>query len=55
LSLGGGKVFLRSTGYQLEEQVVSLGHLASVLVAEGAAPVDQDPQDGELLVVDDRS
>ncbi len=52
-SLRGGQVLLRSAGDQLEQQVVDLQHLAGVLVAEGAAPVDQHPQHSELLVVDD--
>jgi hypothetical protein len=50
-----GQVLLRATGDELQQQVVDLGHLAGVLVTEGAAPVDQDPQDGKLLVIDDGS
>lgn len=41
--LGGGRVLLRCAGDQLEQQVLDLGHLAGVLVPEGAASVEQHP------------
>lgn len=55
LACGCGQILLRGSGDELEQQVVQLRHYAGVVLAEDAAPVGQDPQDGELLVVDDRS
>jgi hypothetical protein len=34
---------------------VDLGHLAGVLIPQGSAPVDQDPQHSQLLVADHRT
>ena len=36
-----------------QQQLVELGHHSGVVLAQRAASVDQDPQDRELLVVDD--
>ena len=55
LGLGGGQVLLRTARDQFQQQVVDLGHLAGVVITQRAAPVDQDPQHRELLVVDDRT
>lgn len=52
--LSGGEVLLRSAWDEFEQQLVELGGHPGVVLAEGSSPVDQDPQDGELLVVDDR-
>ena len=54
LGLGGGQVLLRPAGDQLQQQLVQLGDHPGVVLAQGAAPVDQDPQHRQLLVVDHR-
>jgi hypothetical protein len=54
LGLGCGQVLLRPTGDELQQQVVQLGHHPGVVLTQRAAPVDQDPQHRQLLVVDDR-
>jgi hypothetical protein len=52
--LPGRQVLLRTARDQLEEQLVQLGDHPGVVVAERSTAVDQDPQDGELFVVDHR-
>jgi hypothetical protein len=53
--LGGREVLLRTARDQLQQELVDLRHLAGVLVPERATTVDQQPQHGELFVVDHRS
>ena len=55
LGLGGGQVLLRPAWDQLEQQLVQLGDHPGVVLTQRPAPVDQDPQHRELLVVDDRT
>ena len=55
LGLGGGEVLLRPAGSQLQEQAMQLAGHPGVVLTQRSAPVDQDTEDGELLVVDDRS
>jgi hypothetical protein len=55
LGLGRREVLLRTAGDQLQEQVMDLADHPGVVLTQGSAPVDQDPQDRELLVVDDRA
>ena len=54
LGLGGGKVLLRPTRNELEQQLVQLAGHPSVVLTQRATPVDQEPEHGELLVVGDR-
>jgi hypothetical protein len=54
LGLRGGQVLLRPARDELEQQVVQLRDHAGVVLAERPAPVGQDAQHSELLVVDDR-
>ena len=53
--LGGGEVLLRATGQHFQQDPVQLADLAGVLLADRAAPVDQQLQHLELLVGDDRA
>jgi hypothetical protein len=39
---------------QLQQQLVQLSHHPGVVLTEGAAPVDQNPQHGKLFIVDQR-
>ena len=54
LGLAGGEVLLRPARDQLQQQLVQLGDHPGVVLTERAAAVDQDPQHGELFVVDHR-
>jgi hypothetical protein len=42
--LAGGEVLLRSTGDQLQEQLVELGDHPGVVLTQRPSPVHQDPQ-----------
>jgi hypothetical protein len=50
----GGEVLLGSARDEFQQELVELGGHPGVVLAERPAPVDQDPQDRELLIVDDR-
>jgi len=50
-----GQVLLRPAGDELQQEVVQLGHHPRVVLTQSPAPIDQDPQHGELLVVHDRT
>jgi hypothetical protein len=52
LAWDGGQALLRATRDEFEEQLVQLGHHPGVVLTERAATVDQDPQQGEPLVID---
>jgi hypothetical protein len=51
--LGGGEVFLRPARDEFERQSVQLGDHPGVVLAQRPAPVGQDPQHCQLLIVDD--
>ncbi len=53
--LGRGQILLRPARDQLQQQPMQLGDHPGVVLAEGAATVDQQPQHRQLLVVDDRA
>ena len=51
--LRGGEIPLRPTRDELEQQLMKLTHHPGVLLTEAPTPVDQQPQQLELLVIDD--
>lgn len=55
LGLRGGQVLLRPGRDQLQQKVMQLRDDPGVVLPQGPAPVDQHPQHGELLIVNDRA
>lgn len=54
LLIATGTRLLDLHGIELQQQLVQLGGFAGVLLTQRPAPVDQEPQHRELLVVDHR-
>ena len=53
--LGRGQGLLRPAGDQVQQQPVQLGDHPGVVLAQGPAPVRQDPQHRELSVIGDQA
>jgi len=48
--LGRGQAFLGAAGDEFQQQLVQLADHPDVVLAQGPAPVSQDPQHHELLI-----